>query len=185
MNRTDLDQIEAIDRCNAFELGFLKAAHDAGLSEAEYRKMRKAAEDAIAKTPYFSFGPAQKNLWSRVNAINSQRPLVNAKQVWDDDQRWEARAGTVQNANLNDAEWSARDKIFKHRDMDRITRLSAYQPILPIASQIAHVTRATLANNPGVSEAAVDALENGVQAVAGTGDTLARAWTDPKFWKSR
>jgi hypothetical protein len=60
VNRTDLDQIEAIDRCNAFELGFLKAAHDAGLSEAEYRKMRKAAEDATELAKQYGLKVPQK-----------------------------------------------------------------------------------------------------------------------------
>lgn len=45
MDRTDLAQIEAIDRSNAFEWGFFKAAQEAGLSKVEYEKMRKTAAE--------------------------------------------------------------------------------------------------------------------------------------------
>jgi hypothetical protein len=54
MDRTELDRIEAIDRQNAFELGFFKAAQDAGLNSAQYDEMRKLAEEV----PTFTKSPA-------------------------------------------------------------------------------------------------------------------------------
>ena len=40
---------ETVDRANAFELGFAKAAHKAGLDEAGYQAMRKIAIEQLEK----------------------------------------------------------------------------------------------------------------------------------------
>jgi hypothetical protein len=43
------EQVEAHDRAAAFEIGFAKAAHDAGLTEEEYNTLRKLAIEKLTK----------------------------------------------------------------------------------------------------------------------------------------
>lgn len=41
-------EAEIIDRANAFDIGFARAAHDAGLDESQYQAMRKIAMDKLS-----------------------------------------------------------------------------------------------------------------------------------------
>lgn len=73
----------AVDRANAFELGFAKAAMDAGLSEAEYLKVREFGIKKLAMNADTAekmrhpqpFAPA-----SAAEIANANKPRAIAKQ---------------------------------------------------------------------------------------------------------
>jgi hypothetical protein len=87
VDRTELTRRQAIDRSNAFELGFLKAAQAAGLDKAGYEKMRKTAAvsmripDSDGGTGGPVLGGDGFEEWQRDNVTQAERDAMDTPDV--------------------------------------------------------------------------------------------------------